>query len=431
MKPESIYIETYGCQMNKLDSEYVSAILEEGGYTVVSDLSEADVILLNTCGVRERAEQRIHGRLGELSKYIKLKPELVFGVIGCMAQRLGEKLLSKSVRIIAGPDSYRNLPQMIENTLTGNSIDTLLDTGETYGGIEPVRTDSCSAWVASRGGCNNYCSYCIVPYTRGRERSIPADNIIAEVEHLKAQGFHEITLLGQNVNSYNDGDISFAGLLDRVAGTGIEWIRFLTSHPKDLSCDILDVMVQRENVCNHLHLPLQSGSDRTLKAMNRKYTVSQYLTLIEQARKRIKGINISTDLIFGFPGETEEDFHATISIMKEMRFDCAFLYKYSEREGTQACTMPDKVPEQDRLARLKEAISLQNSIMRRKNKEHIGSLFVVLIKGLSKDNNGWLGFTESNIPVVISGDNQDLQTGMFVNVRIEHTTGVSLVGKVV
>lgn len=431
MKPESIYIETYGCQMNKLDTEYVSAILEDGGYTLVSDLSKADVILLNTCGVRDKAEKRIHGRLGELSRFRKLKPKLVFGVIGCMAQRLGEKLLSKSVRIIAGPDTYRNLPEMIENTVTKNSIDTLLDTRETYDGIDPVRTGSYSAWVAIMRGCNNYCSYCIVPFTRGRERSMPADKIIAEVQDLKAQGFHEITLLGQNVNSYDDGDISFAELLDRVAGTGIEWIRFLTSHPKDLTCDILDVMAQRENVCNQLHLPLQSGADRTLKAMNRKYTISQYLELIEQARKRVKGINISTDLIFGFPGETEEDFNTTISIMKEIRFDLAFLYKYSEREGTQACTMPDKVPEQVRLARLKEAISLQNSIMRKKNKEHIGSLFVVLVKGTSKDNKGWLGFTESNIPVVISGKNHDLHSGMFVKVHIENTTGVSLVGKLV
>ena len=431
MKPESIYIETYGCQMNKLDSEYARAILEDDGYTIVTDYAEADVILLNTCGVREHAEQRIHGRLGELSWLRRKKPELIFGVIGCMAQRLGEALLSGAVRIIAGPDSYRKLPEMIKDAVNENVVDTVLDTEEIYGGIEPVRSDSCSAWVAIMRGCNNYCSYCIVPYTRGRERSIPLEKIIAEVQHLKKNGFHEVTLLGQNVNSYRHGNTNFAGLLDCVADTGIEWIRFLTSHPKDLTPEILEVMAQRENVCNHLHLPLQSGSDRILKAMNRKYSVAQYLTLIEQARKMVSGINISTDLIFGFPGETDEDFQETISLMETIRFDFAFLYRYSEREGTQAEILPEKVPEQVRLDRLKEAISLQNSIMRRKIKEHIGSIYVVLVKGISKDKKGWYGFTETGIPVVISTENHDMQSGMFVNVRIENTTGASLVGTVV
>ncbi|MBN1294655.1 MAG: tRNA (N6-isopentenyl adenosine(37)-C2)-methylthiotransferase MiaB [Candidatus Latescibacteria bacterium] len=428
MKPEKIYIETYGCQMNKLDSEYVNAILTEDGFTVVTDPDDADVILLNTCGVRDNAEQRIHGRVGELSSLRRFKPDLIFGIIGCMAQRLGNNLISDVVSIVAGPDTYRLLPSMIEKALYEKTSFTDLHRDETYSGIEPVRVCSHSAWVAVMRGCNNYCSYCIVPYTRGSERSIPCDDILAEIENLKQNGYREVTLLGQNVNSYNDGEINFTRLLERIAQTGIEWIRFLTSHPKDLSVDILDVMSKNDNICNHLHLPLQSGSDRILKAMNRKYTISRYLSLIESARKFIPGINISTDIIFGFPDETEEDYRNTLSVMQSVRFDFAFLYRYSEREGTKAALFPNKVPEQVRLDRLREAIELQNSIIRQKNRERIGATYVVLIKGLSKDKQGWYGFTETNIPVVVKSKDGASRIGSFVNVHIEDSTGGSLVG---
>jgi tRNA-2-methylthio-N6-dimethylallyladenosine synthase len=430
MKPLNVYIETYGCQMNKLDSEYVTALLDAGGFRVVSGYNEADVILLNTCGVRHNAEQRIHGRIGELSSLKRGKPDLLFGVIGCMAQRLGEKLLSGVVRIVAGPDSYRNLPDMIERALSEPVVDTVLETGETYEGIMPFRSGNRSAWVAVMRGCDNYCSYCVVPYTRGRERSIPHGRIIDEVVHLKENGFREVTLLGQNVNSYHDGNVDFAGLLECVADTGIGWIRFLTSHPKDLTAGILEVMARRENVCNHLHLPLQSGSDRILRAMNRKYTVSRYLSLIELARSIVSGINISTDLIFGFPGETGEDFQKTLEVMRTVRFDFAFMYRYSEREGTQASLLPGKIPEDVRIERLKEAIALQNSIMRQKNREHINSVFVVLVKGKSKDQKGWYGFTETNIPVVFTSGNNSVEIGTFVKIRVEKTTGASLVGTI-
>jgi len=430
MKPLNVYIETYGCQMNKLDSEYAAALLDAGGFSVVSGYTEADVILLNTCGVRDNAEQRIYGRIGELSALKRGKPDLLFGVIGCMAQRLGEKLLSGVVRIVAGPDSYRNLPDMIERAISEPVVDTVLETGETYEGIIPVRSGNRSAWVAVMRGCDNYCSYCVVPYTRGRERSIPHGRIIDEVVHLKENGFREVTLLGQNVNSYHDGNVDFAGLLECVANTGIGWIRFLTSHPKDLTAGILQVMARRENVCNHLHLPLQSGSDRILRAMNRKYTVSRYLSLIEQARSIVSGINISTDLIFGFPGETGEDFQKTLEVMRTVRFDFAFMYRYSEREGTQACLLPGKIPEDVRIERLKEAIVLQNSIMRQKNREHINSVFVVLVKGKSKDQKGWYGFTETNIPVVFTSGNNSVEIGTFVKIRVEKTTGASLVGTI-
>ena len=430
MKPSSVYIETYGCQMNKLDSENVAAILTAGGYTVVGDMHESDVILLNTCAVRNNAEQRIHGRIGELSSLRRGKPELLFGIIGCMAQRLGDQLTGV-VRIVAGPDSYRRLPDMIRLASSGYIVDTVLSREEMYRGIEPIRNDEHSAWVDVMRGCDNYCTYCVVPYTRGRERSIPLGEIIDELARLKDRGYREVTLLGQNVNSYRDGDVDFAELLDRAADTGIGWIRFLTSHPKDIDSRIIDVMARRGNVCNHLHLPLQSGSDRILDAMNRRYTVEKYRAIIDQARSLVTGINISTDIIFGFPGETEGDFRATLNLMEDIRFDFAFMYRYSEREGTKASLMPDKVPENVRIERLKEAIELQNAIIRSSNREHIGSTFVVLVKGPSKDTLGWYGFTETTIPVVFTADDGNVSKGSFVNVRIEDTTGASLIGRAV
>ena len=430
MKPSVVYIETYGCQMNKLDSEKVHAILEADGYTVASDISQARVILLNTCGVREHAEERVRGRINELHALRKDKPELFFGVIGCMAQRLGDSLLTDTVRVVAGPDSYRKLPDMIRRAYDDCMIDTDFVDGETYQDIKTDRSSPLSAWVAVMRGCNNFCSYCIVPYVRGRERSIPLKSVVAEIESLKKGGWREVTLLGQNVNSYHDEDVDFAGLLERVSDTGIDRIRFMTSHPKDLSSDILEVMAERENICPHLHLPLQSGSDRILKAMNRGYTVKDYMVLIENARNIMDGISITTDLLFGFPGETEDDFQTTLSVMEAVRYDFAFLYRYSEREGTKASLLSGNVPEEIRIERLKKAIALQNIINYQKNEERIGSSTVVLINRISKDGNGWFGFSETNVPVVLYSDNKELKIGSFVNVLIKSTTGASLVGKV-
>lgn len=426
---KAVYIETYGCQMNKLDSENVAAILCSSGYDVVRDMAAADIILFNTCGVRENAEVRIHGRIGELMSLRKARPWLMFGVIGCMAQRLGEDLLSDVVKVVAGPDSYRRLPEMIGKAGSQSVVDTVLDRNEIYEGIVPSRFSFFSAWVAVMRGCDNFCSYCVVPFTRGRERSIPAGRILREIERLKNNGVKEVTLLGQNVNSYHDGAVDFAGLLDRAAGTGMEWIRFLTSHPKDLRAGIMEVMADHPNVCNHLHLPLQSGSDAVLRAMNRKYTLSAYLELIEKARKLVKGISITTDLIFGFPGETEEDYAATLAVMEEVGFNFAFLYRYSEREGTQAALLPGIIPVEIRIERLKKAISLQNAITARKNREQIGAIHAVLVKGTSRDEKGWYGFTETNVPVVFVSGDTSLKPGMFARVRIESTTGASLVGK--
>ncbi|MFC1691937.1 tRNA (N6-isopentenyl adenosine(37)-C2)-methylthiotransferase MiaB [Candidatus Latescibacterota bacterium] len=424
----NVYIETYGCQMNKLDSETAAAILENDGFSVTPDISDADVILLNTCGVRENAEMRIHGRVAELSKLKKERPEIIFGIIGCMAQRLKGDLLSKVVKIVAGPDSYRRLGEMIRRASVEPVVDTELYFEETYGDIKPVRSVPFSAWVAVMRGCNNYCSYCIVPYTRGRERSIPSERIIAEIEDLKQNGCREVTLLGQNVNSYRDGKVDFAALLDRVADTGIGWIRFLTSHPKDLTGDILAVMAGRDNVCPHLHLPLQSGSDPVLKAMNRGYTISEYLALVEKTQKSVDSISLTTDLIFGFPGEAEQDFRATLSVMKSVRYDFAFLYRYSERVGTKACGLPGSVSEQMRIERLKEAIELQREISHEKNRELIGTAHVVLIKALSKDRKGWFGFTDTAVPVVFTAAKNGLDIGSFATVRINSTTGASLIG---
>ena len=430
MKHENVYIETYGCQMNKLDSEKVHSILDTGGFTVVQDISQADVILLNTCGVREHAENRVRGRINELHALRKDKPHLFFGVIGCMAQRLGEELLSDDVRIVAGPDSYRKLPGMIRHAREECTVNIELINNETYQDIRTVRPSPFSAWIAVMRGCNNFCSYCIVPYVRGRERSIPVKSIVDEAERLAKTGWREITLLGQNVNSYRDGDVDFAGLLKQVSDTGIYWIRFLTSHPKDLTTDILAVMAERNNVCPHLHLPLQSGSDSILRAMNRGYTVSDYMRLIDKAREMVNGISITTDLLFGFPGETEEDFLATLSVMETVRYDFAFLYRYSERKGTKASLLDGNVPEEIRIERLKKAIALQNRINYQKNKERIGSSADVLVNKVSKDGRGWFGFSETNTPVVFYADNKDIAPGFFVNVMIESTTGASLVGKV-
>ena len=429
MNPKNIYIETYGCQMNKLDSEKVHSILKADGFTVVQDISQADVILLNTCGVRKHAEERVRGRINELHALRKDKPHLFFGVIGCMAQRLGDELLSDDVRIVAGPDSYRKLPMMIQCASDEGIVNTEFIDTETYQDIGTVRSSPFSAWIAVMRGCNNFCSYCIVPYVRGRERSIPVKNIADETERLAKSGWREITLLGQNVNSYRDGNVDFAGLLKRVSDTGIDWIRFLTSHPKDLTADIINVMAERDNVCPHLHLPLQSGSDSILKAMNRGYTVSDYMRLIETAREMINGISITTDLLFGFPGETEEDFQATLSVMEAVRYDFAFLYRYSERKGTKASSLGGNVPEEIRIERLKKAIALQNRINYQKNKERIGSDAVVLVNKVSKDGRGWFGFSETNTPVVFYADNKDIAPGSFVKVLIESTTGASLVGK--
>ncbi|MBC7186807.1 MAG: tRNA (N6-isopentenyl adenosine(37)-C2)-methylthiotransferase MiaB, partial [Calditrichaeota bacterium] len=398
------WIETYGCQMNKYDSELVAGILQGAGYQAAESLSAAEVVLVNTCSVRESAERRVRGRLNALKALKSDGACRVLGVIGCMAERLRERLLREhpAVDLVLGPDAYRRLPALLDSLIDKRMVGELRDAScasETYADIEPVREPGVSAWVAIMRGCNNFCSYCVVPYARGRERSRPVESIVAEVEKLVAQGFVEVTLLGQNVNSYRDGGHDFADLLARVAQIpGLVRLRFATSHPKDLSTKLIHTIAAHEVICKHVHLPVQSGSDRILQAMNRGYTREQYLRLLGELRSVMPEIALTTDVIVGFPGEEAADFLATRSLLEEARFDAAFLFKYSPREGTAAFRLQETVSEEEKQARLEDLIALQKQITLEKNRQRIGSVVEVLIEGRSKKSaRQVMGRTEGNM----------------------------------
>ncbi|MBR5433180.1 MAG: tRNA (N6-isopentenyl adenosine(37)-C2)-methylthiotransferase MiaB [Bacteroidales bacterium] len=436
-----LHIETYGCQMNIADSEVVAAILRKDGFEYTKTLEEADVILLNTCSIREHAENKIIQRLNELKKLRATKPQLLVGVIGCMAERLQDRLFEKKdlVDIVAGPDSYRSLPELIAKAeLSRHAIDTELSLTETYSGIYPYRYDDnkISAFVSIMRGCNNFCSYCIVPYTRGRERSRDVDSIIDEVKTLYNDGYKEVTLLGQNVNSYSfekDGVVvSFPQLLEQVAIAVPQMrIRFTTSHPKDLSDDLLYVMAKYDNLAKWIHLPVQSGSSTVLQRMNRRYTREWYLDRVAAIRRVLPEASITTDIMCGFSDETEEEQAETISLMREVEYDSAFMFKYSEREGTVASKrMPDNVPDDVKVRRLNEIIAVQNELSRKKNAEDVGKTFEVLVDGVSKkDECEWRGRTSQNKTVVFPADNVKL--GDFVNVTIVSSSSATLRGEVV
>lgn len=386
-----LFIETYGCQMNVGDSEIVVSIMQNEGYIYTETITEADIILINTCSIRDNAEQRIWGRLTEMRRLRKNKPSLIIGIIGCMAERLKEQLLEGelAVDIVAGPDSYRDLPRLVREAESGGKgVNVLLSQEETYAEIAPVRLDKngVSAYIAIMRGCNNYCSYCVVPYTRGRERSREASTIIAEARSLFENGYREVTLLGQNVNSYRTGDIDFPALLKAVAEISpLLRVRFATSHPKDMSDRLLETMASMPNICRAIHLPAQSGSTVMLEKMNRKYTREWYLDRIAAIRRAIPDCGISTDMFTGFHGETEADFEETLSLMREVGFDSAFMFKYSERPGTLAArTMPDNVPEDVKIDRLNRMIALQNELSAESNRRDIGKVFDVLVEGVSK-----------------------------------------------
>ena len=390
---KKFYIETYGCQMNVADSEVVAAILTAAGFEHTTDKNEADVILVNTCSVRENAEQRVRGRVQGFSEIRKRNPHLLVGVMGCMAERLGERLFEeeKNVNIVVGPDAYMDLPLLIEQASQGKkAINIELSTTETYKDICPSRIDetAISGFVSIMRGCNNFCTYCIVPYVRGRERSRRKSDILREIEELAASGVREITLLGQNVNSYgkdlleNEGCGSFAELLSAIcedtAGSGLRRIRFMTSHPKDLSEELIEVMAKYPAVCDQLHLPVQSGSTEILRRMNRRYTKEQYLSLVGKIRARIPQITLSTDIITGFPGESEEDFMETLDLVRKIRFDMAYTFIYSPRVGTPAAADPHPV-EADRVKdRFNRLLELQNTISREENEACVGKTFEVL-----------------------------------------------------
>lgn len=391
-----LYIETYGCQMNVADSEVVAAVMATAGYDMTDDIEDADAVLLNTCSIRDNAEQKIHSRLQYLASLRRKRHgALIVGVIGCMAERVKDDLITNyGVDLVAGPDSYLDLPALIGAVEAGEkAINVELSTTETYRDIIPMKItgNRVSGFISIMRGCNNFCSYCIVPYTRGRERSREAESILRELADLRERGFKEVTLLGQNVNSYNyiapDSErVDFARLLAMVAEAAPDMrVRFTTSHPKDMSDDIIATIAAHDNICNHIHLPVQSGSDAVLKAMNRKYTREWYLDRIAAIRQAIPDCGISTDMFTGFHGETEADFEETLSLMREVGFDSAFMFKYSERPGTLAArTMPDNVPEDVKIDRLNRMIALQNELSAESNRRDIGKVFDVLVEGVSK-----------------------------------------------
>ncbi|HID94860.1 MAG TPA: tRNA (N6-isopentenyl adenosine(37)-C2)-methylthiotransferase MiaB [Candidatus Latescibacteria bacterium] len=429
MRRKRVYIETYGCQMNKADSEIIKAVLSASGYSMTAVPERADVILLNTCSVREHAEQRVLGRISQLRQLKLENPGLILGVVGCMAQKMGKELIGEGsgVNLIAGPDSYRRLPGLLETSNNGSSIDLGLDPEEVYSGINPRREDKVKAWVPIMRGCDKFCSYCVVPYLRGRERSRPADEILEEVKALAEQGHKEVTLLGQNVNSYKDGATDFADLLRSIDETTcIQRVRFLTSHPKDMSQKVLHAINESKSLCEHIHLPLQSGSSRILARMNRGYNKEQYLQLIRLIREIIRGVSISTDIIVGFPGETEEDFQETLDVVKEVGFDSAFTYKYSPRKGTRAYEFEDDVPPEEKQERLERLICLQRKISASKNQSLVGSRQEVLIEGRNRKGTT-LGRTRTDKPVALQNDSE-LTPGDIVEVEIIGSTSATLIG---
>ncbi len=432
-----LFIETYGCQMNVADSEVVAAIMETIGYSITDTLDNADAILINTCSIRDNAEQKIVGRLQYLNSLRRKGRKLIIGVIGCMAERVRDSLINDhGVDLVAGPDSYLDLPNLIASVEAGQpAINVELSTTETYRDIVPARISGnrVSGFVSIMRGCNNFCSYCIVPYTRGRERSRRLDSILREVADLRAKGFREVTLLGQNVNSYNYIDdkgvaIDFAQLLAHVAQAAPDMrVRFTTSHPKDMSDEILHTIASYPNICRHIHLPVQSGSDKVLKAMNRKYTRQWYLDRIAAIRRIIPDCAITSDMFTGFHGETEEDFALTLSLMEEVGFDSSFMFKYSERPGTLASrTMPDNVSEEVKIERLNRMIALQNQLSAQSNRRDIGQIKEVLVEGVSKrSTDQFVGRTSQNKTAVFPRG--DFRVGDIIKVKVEDASSATLI----
>ena len=430
-----LFIETYGCQMNVGDTEIIISILQQHGYIYTETQAEADVILINTCSVRDNAEQRIWGRLSEMRRLKRTKPSLVVGIVGCMAERLKEQLIDPKtgVDIVAGPDTYRDLPNLLKQAEAGQKgVNTLLSLEETYAEISPVRIDKngVSGFISIMRGCNNFCSYCVVPYTRGRERSRDAETIVAEARTLFENGYREVTLLGQNVNSYRWGEVDFPELMHRVAEVSpLLRVRFATSHPKDMSDKLLEVMASHENICRAIHLPAQSGSTSMLERMNRKYTREWYLDRIRAIRHYMPDCAITTDLIAGFSGETEEEHLDTLSLMREVGYDVAFMFKYSERPGTFASKhLGDDVPDEVKSRRLQEIIALQNELGLASYRRDVGKEFTVLVEGVSKRNEEQLfGRTSQNKVVVFDRGNHT--AGDYVRVRVTDCTSATLLGE--
>lgn len=446
---KNVYIETYGCQMNQADSGIVAKVLKENNFNLVSTDKQADVILINTCAVRDNAEKRIHNRVHDLQSLKKKKPYLQIGILGCMAERLKDSLVKEDkVDIVAGPDSYRKIADLIDNATKQymqkydeeslrQRVDVELSKEETYEDIIPIElnTDGISAFISIMRGCENFCSYCVVPYTRGRERSRSYQSIVEQAENLFLQGYKDITLLGQNVNSYiyeeNGEKINFAKLIEKVAQVNpLLRVRFATSHPKDISEELIDTIAKYDNICKYIHLPVQSGSNRMLEKMNRKYTVEDYKQKIEMIRKKIPDCALSTDVIAGFCSETIEDHRATMDIMSWVGYDSAYMFKYSERPGTLAAKkFDDDVSEEEKIRRLNEIIDLQRELSLQSNRKDVGKTFEVLVEGMSKrDENKYFGRTSQNKVVIF--DRQDTKKGDYIKVKIDDCTSATLFGSI-
>lgn len=428
-----LFIETYGCQMNVADSEVIASVMKMAGYETCDSLDQADAILLNTCSVRENAENKIYHRLESLHALQKKGRKLIIGIVGCMAERVKEDLINHHhVDIVAGPDSYLSLPELFAAAEMGEkAINIELSTTETYRDVIPERIcgNRISGFISIMRGCNNFCHYCIVPYTRGRERSREVDSILNEVKDLQKKGYKEVTLLGQNVNSYQSGDICFPQLLAIVAeAVPFMRIRFTTSHPKDMSDETLQVIAAHPNICRHIHLPVQSGSNRILKLMNRKYTREWYLDRVAAIRRIIPDCGLSTDIFVGYHSETEEDHQLSLSLMRECGYDSAFMFKYSERPGTYASKhLPDDIPEEKKIRRLNEMIALQNQLSAESYQKDIGNTYEVLVEGVSKRSNQQLfGRTSQNKVVVFDRGNHHI--GDFVRVKVTEASSATLKG---
>ena len=429
------YIETYGCQMNEYDTELVRSILNDNGFTEVNKPDTADVVLLNTCSVRENAHNRVFGRLQGLQK-LKEDKDIVIGVLGCMAQNLKMDLLEESLHVdlVAGPDSYRELPSLIRQARNGKERMSAIDLSEfeTYDDIYPVRKAGVNAWIAVMRGCDNFCTFCVVPYTRGRERSRSVESVISECARLASEGYSQVTLLGQNVNSYNNDGRRFTHLMKASANVpGIRRVRFISPHPKDFPDDLLELIGNHPHVCKHIHLPLQAGSDRILEMMRRRHTASQYLALVERIRSAVPDVVLTTDVIVGFPTETRREFEQTVDLVKRVEFDSAFIFNYSERIGTVAKRRwPDDVSAEEKRHRITLLNEIQKEIGLKRNRRHIGGIQKILVEAPSRrKNTEWFGRTDGNKTTIFKRTVE--KKGEYIDVRITDTTSHTLKGEVI
>ena len=432
---KSYFIETYGCQMNVADSELVSGLLTREGFSETKDIHTADAIFVNTCAIREHAEDKVHSRLGYYHQIKRKNPKTIIGVLGCMAQNLKEDILESKpfVDIVLGPDSYRRLPEMIRERSNESShlVDTKLSRFEVYDDMFPSRNKGINAWISIMRGCDKFCTFCIVPFTRGRERSRSVEGIVQEAAHAVSDGFIEVTLLGQNVNSYHHEGQKFHELLDAVAQIpGLKRIRYTSPHPEDMTQDVLNVMAKYDNICNYVHLPLQAGNDEVLNRMNRTYTKDQFLARVNQIRNTLPNVGISTDIIVGFPGENEAEFQETMDVMEVVKFDSAFTFKYSSRPGTKAAEFDDHVPEDEKQHRLERLIEMQQKHTLFRNKAIVGRVEMVLVEKESKrSKTQWAGRTDANKWVVFNKENAKIKD--LIPVKIMDARGITLHGEIV